>query len=132
MLVQRAVSEDPRWTRAAEDQSASIPEEITGERGGIICNLARRPQWDQHGCHSKREKVSELGWNIIVVIRRAQSRISRASTLEAEQQTMLEAKKQELLAKLHAYKDDLKAKRRVVQAKADTLEQDLREGLDQM
>ncbi len=45
---------------------------------------------------------------------------------------MLEAKKQELLAKLHAYKDDLKAKRRVVQAKADTLEQDLREGLDQM
>ena len=41
-----------RKLRAVEDQSASIPEEITSELGGIICNLARRPQWDQHGCHS--------------------------------------------------------------------------------
>ena len=23
--------------------------------------LVRRPQWDQHGCHSKRGKASELG-----------------------------------------------------------------------
>ena len=29
-------SEDPRWTRAVEDQSAPIPEEITSELGGII------------------------------------------------------------------------------------------------
>jgi len=51
-------------TRAVEDQSAPIPEEITNELGGINCNLARRPQWDQHGCHSKRERereASELG-----------------------------------------------------------------------
>jgi len=34
------------FTRAVEDQSAPIPEEITSELGGIICNLARRPQWD--------------------------------------------------------------------------------------
>ena len=34
----------PRWTRAVEDQSAPIPEELTSELGGIICNLARRPQ----------------------------------------------------------------------------------------
>jgi hypothetical protein len=36
------------------------PEEITSELGGIICNLARRPQWDQHGCHSKKEKRASL------------------------------------------------------------------------
>jgi hypothetical protein len=30
--------------RAVEDQSASIPEEITSELGGIICSLVRRPQ----------------------------------------------------------------------------------------
>ena len=29
-------SEDPRWTRAVEDQSAPIPEETTSELGGII------------------------------------------------------------------------------------------------
>jgi hypothetical protein len=49
-----------RKLRAVEDQSAPIPEEITSELGGIICNLARRPQWDQHGCHSYRE-ASKLG-----------------------------------------------------------------------
>ena len=63
VLAQRAASEGPRWTRAVEDQSAPIPEETTSELGGIIRNLARRPQWDQHGCHSKGE-ASELGGNI--------------------------------------------------------------------
>ena len=72
--------------------------------------------------------------------------VGRASILEAEfealkgrfetekskQQATMEAKKQELLAKLLVFKDQLKAKRRVVQAKADTLETDLREGLDQI
>ena len=40
MLAQRAAWEGPRWTRAVEDQSAPIPEEIASELGGIICNLA--------------------------------------------------------------------------------------------
>jgi len=44
VLAQRAASEGPRWTRAVEDQSAPIPEEITSKLGGIICNLVRRPQ----------------------------------------------------------------------------------------
>lgn len=72
--------------------------------------------------------------------------VGRASTLEAElealkgrfevekarQQATLESKKQELLAKLQAFRNQLKEKRRVVQAKTDTLEIDLREGLDQI
>ena len=29
-------TEGPHWTRAVEDQSAPIPEEITSELGGII------------------------------------------------------------------------------------------------
>jgi hypothetical protein len=72
--------------------------------------------------------------------------VGRMSTLEAEfealkgrfesekakQQVMLESKKQELLTKLVLFKDQLKAKRLVVQAKADVLETDLREGLDQI
>ena len=33
VLAQRAASEGPRWTRAVEDQSAPIPEELTGELG---------------------------------------------------------------------------------------------------
>jgi hypothetical protein len=49
-----------RKLRAVEDQSASIPEEITSELGGIICNLARRPHVDQHGCPSKIEKRARL------------------------------------------------------------------------
>ena len=35
LLAQRAASEGPRWTRAVEDQSASIPEEIKSKLGGI-------------------------------------------------------------------------------------------------
>jgi len=72
--------------------------------------------------------------------------VDRTSTLEAEfevlkdrfesekvkQQGTLESKKEELLAKLVVYKDQLKAKREVVQAKADVLETDLRQGLDQI
>jgi hypothetical protein len=72
--------------------------------------------------------------------------VSRASTLEAElealkgrfesekdkQQAALESTKQELLARLQVFKSQLKAKRRVAQAKADTFETDLREGLDQI
>jgi DNA repair exonuclease SbcCD ATPase subunit len=72
--------------------------------------------------------------------------VGRTSTLEAEfealkgrfeserakQQAILESKKQELLTKLVLFKDQLKAKRLVVQAKADVFETDLREGLDQI
>lgn len=72
--------------------------------------------------------------------------VGRASSLEAEfealkgrfesekakQQVALESKKQELLAKLEAYKNQLKEKRRAMQAKADTFEVDLREGLEQI
>jgi len=36
VLAQRAAWEGPRWTRAVEDQSAPIPEEIASEFGGII------------------------------------------------------------------------------------------------
>ncbi len=72
--------------------------------------------------------------------------VDRTSTLEAEyevlkdrfesekakQEVVLESKKEELLAKLVLFKDQVKAKRVVVQAKADVLETDLREGLDQI
>jgi hypothetical protein len=70
--------------------------------------------------------------------------VDRTSTLEAEyevlkdrfvsekakQQFTLESTKQELLTKLVLFKDQLKAKRVVVQAKTDVLETDLRQGLD--
>ncbi len=70
--------------------------------------------------------------------------VDRTSTLEAEfevlkdrfesekakQQVTLESTKQELLTKLVLFKDQLKAKRVVVQAKTDVLETDLRQGLD--
>jgi len=36
MLAQRAVADSPRWTRAVEDQSAPIPEDITNKLGGNI------------------------------------------------------------------------------------------------
>jgi hypothetical protein len=72
--------------------------------------------------------------------------VDRTSTLEAEfevlkdrfesekakQQVTLESTKQELLTKLVLFKDQLKAKRVVVQAKTDVLETDLRQGLDQI
>jgi DNA repair exonuclease SbcCD ATPase subunit len=72
--------------------------------------------------------------------------VGRTSTLEAEfealkgrfenekvkQQVMLESTKQELLTKLVLFKDQLNAKRAVVQAKTDVFETDLREGLDQI
>jgi DNA repair exonuclease SbcCD ATPase subunit len=72
--------------------------------------------------------------------------VGRTSTLEAEfealkgrfegekakQQVMLESTKQELLTKLVSFKDELKAKRMVVQAKTDVFETDLRAGLDQI
>jgi hypothetical protein len=72
--------------------------------------------------------------------------VDRTSTLEAEyevlkdrfehekarQQVTLESKKEELLARLVLYKDQLKAKRVVVQAKADVFETDMRQGLDQI
>ncbi len=56
----------------------------------------------------------------------------RFESEKAKQQNTLEWKKEELLTKLVLFKDQLKAKRVVVQAKADVLEADLREGLDQI
>ena len=72
--------------------------------------------------------------------------VGRTSKLEAEfealkdrfesekdkQQVTLEWKKEELLTKLVLFKDQLKAKRVAVQAKADVIEADLREGLNQI
>ena len=56
----------------------------------------------------------------------------RFESEKAKQQVTLEWKKEELLAKLVLFKDQLNAKRVVVQAKADVLETDLRQGLDQI
>lgn len=56
----------------------------------------------------------------------------RFESEKAKQQVTLEWKKEELLTKLVLFKDQLKAKRVVVQAKTDVLEADLREGLDQI
>jgi hypothetical protein len=56
----------------------------------------------------------------------------RFESEKAKHQVTLESKKQELLTKLVLFKDQLEAKRVVVQAKADVLETDLREGLDQI
>ena len=72
--------------------------------------------------------------------------VGRASSLDAEfealrnrfgsekarQQTALESKKQELLTKLQTFKTQLKDKRQAVQAKGDSFELDLRNGLDQI
>jgi hypothetical protein len=54
----------------------------------------------------------------------------RFESEKAKQQASLEWKKEELLTKLVLFKDQVKAKRVAVQAKADVLESDLREGLD--
>jgi hypothetical protein len=43
MLAQRAIADSPRWTRAVEDQSAPISEEITSELGRSIY-IVRRAQ----------------------------------------------------------------------------------------
>ena len=56
----------------------------------------------------------------------------RFESEKAKQQDTLEWKKEELLAKLVLFKDQLNAKREAVQAKADVLETDLRQGLDQI
>ena len=56
----------------------------------------------------------------------------RFESEKAKQQVTLEWKKEELLTKLVLFKDQLNAKRVAVQAKADVLETDLREGLDQI
>jgi len=54
----------------------------------------------------------------------------RFESENAKQHVTLEWKKEELLTKLVLFKDQIKAKRVAVQAKADVLESDLREGLD--
>ena len=56
----------------------------------------------------------------------------RVELEKAKQQGMLESKKQELLNELVLFKDQLKAKRGMVQAKADVFEADMRQGLDQI
>ena len=56
----------------------------------------------------------------------------RFESEKAKQQVRLEWKKEELLAKLVSFKNQLNEKRVVVQAKADVLETDLRQGLDQI
>ncbi len=72
--------------------------------------------------------------------------VERASRLEAEfdaarhgwldergaQRQMVESVQQELLRRLRAYRDDLRVKRQMVRARADTFEVDLRDGLEQV
>jgi hypothetical protein len=55
VLVQRAVSEDPRWTRALGDHLACP------QRGRIEERCTRRPHFDQHGYLSQGEEASKLG-----------------------------------------------------------------------
>jgi DNA repair exonuclease SbcCD ATPase subunit len=55
---------------------------------------------------------------------------SRFETEKAKQQVALESKKQELLTKLQMFKTQVKEKRQAVQAKAGTLDRDLRERFD--
>ena len=57
---------------------------------------------------------------------------NRFGSEKARQQTALESKKQELLTKLQTFKTQLKDKRQAVQAKGDSFELDLRNGLDQI
>ncbi len=56
----------------------------------------------------------------------------RFESEKAKQQVTLEWKKEELLTKLVLFKDQLNTKRVAVQAKADVIETDLRQGLDQI
>ena len=56
----------------------------------------------------------------------------RVESEKTKQQGVLESKKQELLTKLVTFKDQLRAKRDVVEAKADVFETDMRQGLDQI
>jgi hypothetical protein len=49
---------------AVEDQSAPIPEEITSELGGIICNLARRPHVTNMGALPRKKKQASLEGSI--------------------------------------------------------------------
>ena len=56
----------------------------------------------------------------------------RLSVESRQQLTVVEATKQELLQKLRAYRDDLRVKRQMVRARADTFEIDLRDGLEQI
>lgn len=72
--------------------------------------------------------------------------VERASRLEAEfdaarhgwldergaQRQMVEAVQQELLRRVRAYRDDLRVKRQMVRARADTFEIDLRDGLERI
>lgn len=57
---------------------------------------------------------------------------SRFEFEKADHQATLDKKKQELLAKLHAFRHDLKAKREGAQSKGKAFVHDLRKGLDQI
>jgi hypothetical protein len=62
-----------RKSRAVEDQSASIPEEVTSELGGSICNLVRRPHVDQGApCQEKKQASLEESNRWMMVVRCAQ------------------------------------------------------------
>ena len=63
MLAQRAVADSPRWTRAVEDQSASIPERERASLEGVgegrlddlLCSRNARP---------KKALVGHAQWEI--------------------------------------------------------------------
>jgi hypothetical protein len=57
---------------------------------------------------------------------------SRFETEKTRQQAVLESKKQELLDRLRTFRGQIEARRQTVQAKAGTLEHDLREGMEQI
>jgi hypothetical protein len=55
-----------RKLRAVEDQSVPIPEERMSKLGGVICNLVRWPQRDQHECPLSGRITRELGKNFCI------------------------------------------------------------------
>jgi hypothetical protein len=47
-----------------EIKQDTLPEMKTSKLGRIIFRFVRRPQWNQHGSHSRESKTSRLGGRI--------------------------------------------------------------------
>src|SRR4249920_2275463 len=79
-------SDHPSCSQNAHDERGGMtPVLIPCSRSAHDQNvLARRPQWDQHGCHSKREKQASMDGSIrcMMVARCAQLRAALATPLK--------------------------------------------------
>jgi hypothetical protein len=62
---------------AVRDLSAPIPRETTSKLGESICNLARRPHVDQHGCPSKKRKANKPGQCMVIRLGPASAKAAR-------------------------------------------------------